>query len=134
MNLNEVSQNPYTHCGITAPVALWISAGMQFSSWGEEFSLRPALSSWGDPLTEGQLIEARATTGDSGEKALVWLIAERRRRGEERERNHAAQITADAQKKSGDDAIHAARIHRQAEELRCLANGVDKAAINSRLV
>lgn len=131
--MNDTNET-YTYCGITASVSLWISAGMEVINWaGGTKELRVKDSPWGGNLTDGQLIEARITTGDTGEKALVWLIAERRRQSEERNRNEAIRQQADAAKKSGDDAIHAARIHRQAEELRCLANGISKSAINSRL-
>lgn len=126
----------YTYCGITAPVALWASVGLIAQNWAEGTTkfphrLDPAFGQRG--ATDGELIEARITTGDTGEKALVWLIAERRRQREETARNNAAQVSAEAQKKAGDAAIHAARIHRQAEELRCLAAGISEQAINSRL-
>ncbi len=134
MNINDVSDKSYTHCGITAPVALWISAGMSISfQANDRWTLTPADRFSGHSLMDGHLIEARITSGDSGEKALVWLIAERRRQSEERERNRASQVLADAQKKAGDDAIHAARIHRQAEELRCLAAGISKARIEGQI-
>jgi len=135
MYLKDVSNEMYTYCGITAPVALWISAGMRFISMGERYTLDFDESDWNRKahLTDGQLIEARVVTSDDGEKALVWLIAERRRQGEERARNSATERLTAAEKKAGDDAIHAARIQRQAEELRCLAAGISRAAINSRL-
>ncbi len=134
MNINDVSNTPYTYCGITAPVSLWISAGMTISfQIGDRYALTPRDSFSGSPLTDGELIEARITTGDAGEKALVWLIGERRRQSEERARNRASQTLADAQKKAGDDAIHAARIHRQAEELRCLAAGISKTRIEGQI-
>lgn len=137
MQLNDVKDTMHTIAGVTVSVSLWLSAGMEFVNWGDEFSLRPYKNGHGASLSEaemeGQIIEARVTTGDTGEKAVVWLIAERRRQAEERARNNAAYESAEAQKKAGDAAIHAARIHRQAEELRCLAAGVDKRSIDSRL-
>lgn len=127
MNLTEVSNTPYTHCGITAPVALWISVGMEFLNHGESFTLRPkdCIFDRSVTLSDGQLIEARIHTGSDGEAALVWLIQERRRQAEESARNTAIYRQAEAQKKAGDDAIHAARIHRQAAELECKARGID---------
>ena len=132
MTLDNVSNELYTRCGVTAPVALWLSAGMEFVNHGDTYSLRPK-DGWAAPLTDGAIIEARVAANDGGEQALVWLITERRRQWEERERIRAFQIAADAQKKAGDDAIHAARIQRQAAELECLARGVKPKAIDSRL-
>ena len=117
MTLSDVSEHLCTRCGVTAPVALWVSAGMEFSWHGDKWTLRDKDNWLGEPLTDGQIIEARATTGQTGELALAWLIAERRRRSEIR-----ASIAA--QKQAGDDAIHAARIRRQAAEMECLARGV----------
>jgi hypothetical protein len=134
MNLADVSNDSYTHCGVTARVSLWISAGMEFINYGDFFKLKPFTSNWNrNDLTDGAVIEARIVTDNTGEKALVWLIAERRRQGEERARNEALHASAEAQKKAGDAAIHAARIHRQAEELHCLSHGIDKRSIDSRL-
>ena len=109
----------YTYCGITAPLALWRAVGLEEINWADgtvEFPQRSQAYA-----TDGEIIEARIHTGDTGEAALVWLIGERRRQHEERARNNATYEHGQALKKSGDDAIHAARIHRQAEELRCRA-------------
>lgn len=126
----------YTYCGITAPLALWNEVGLKTIHWIDntvEFPRRDDPPYGVGGATDGELIEARIHTGTAGEEALVWLIQERRRQREESARTRAAYETAQSSKKAGDDAIHAARIHRQAEELRCLANGVDKRSINSRL-
>lgn len=135
-NQTEVPEQ-IEYCGITATQSLWQAVGLATGTYSDgrvEFP-RP-YQSYGlfiKPATDGELIEARITTGETGEKALVWLIAERRRQAEERARTQASEVLAAAQKKAGDDAIHAARIHRQAEELRCLAAGIDGRAITARL-
>ncbi|GAC1410685.1 MAG: hypothetical protein NVSMB64_19970 [Candidatus Velthaea sp.] len=119
----------YTYCGITAPLALWQEVGLKTINRVGGIIEFPGRIDYGGgskyrAATDGDLIEARIRTGDTGEAALVWLIAERRRQYEEKEKNHAIWEQAQAQKKAGDDAIHAARIHRQAEELRCRAAGI----------
>jgi hypothetical protein len=123
----------YTYCGITAPLALWEAVGLERINWADGTVEFPRRKDFGPmsgikAATDADLIEARVTcamvSGDKDVAALVWLIAERRRQQEEAARNRALYEQAQAQKKAGDDAIHAARIHRQAEELRCRANGV----------
>lgn len=125
-------------CGITAQLALWNAVGLRTKNWvgGQvEFPARDGMTfgSRQAGATDAELIEARVTTGKTDEQALIWLIRERRRQAEETARNQAAYEAAQAQKKAGDDAIHAARIERQAAELRALAAGVHGNAINSRL-
>jgi hypothetical protein len=124
----------YTYCGITAPLALWRAVGLEEINWADgtvEFPQRSQKNPFVGfaDATDGEIIEARIHTGDTGEAALVWLIGERRRQHEERARNNATYEHGQALKKSGDDAIHAARIHRQAEELRCRAAGITPAQI-----
>lgn len=94
----------YTYAGVTADSALWREIGYDVYSSGESHSTRVMAAS------EGEVINARVTTGHSDERALAWLIAERTRQYEERQRNTAIA-------KQGDDAIHAARIQRQAAEI-----------------
>lgn len=112
----------YTYCGITAPLALWLAVGLETINWIDgtvEFPRRTYKAA-----TDAELIEARIQSGDAGEVALVWLIGERRRQREEDARNTALFEQGRAQSKAGDDAIHAARIHRQAEELKWKAMGI----------
>jgi hypothetical protein len=122
----------YTYCGITAAPALWAAVGLTTTNWVggiTEFPRREDHPFGGSrAATDGEIIEARVTTGDTGDAALVWLIAERRRQREETARNAAQHALANAVK-AAEEAIHAARIHRQAEdrqaeELRCKAMGV----------
>lgn len=128
---NTETPETYTYCGITAPLSLWNAVGLETIHWagGEiEFPRRRDTGA-----RDGDLIEARLTSGSDSEAALVWLKAERRRQSEELERNRATERMAEATRKAGDDAIHAARIHRQAEELHCLANGVDGRRVEAKL-
>lgn len=123
------TRETYTYCGITAPIALWNAVGLETIHWASGIIEFPRRKDYGGlsrvhGATDAELIEARLRSGDSGEGALVWLIQERRRQQEEAERTHAIYLQAESQRKAGDDAIHAARIHRQAEELRCKAAGI----------
>lgn len=104
-----------TYCGITAEVGLWHSLGISEYSGGTKFEDMPCRESFSP--SDGDLAEARIASGSNDGRALVWLIQERRRRAE-----HEAQLAAT--RKQGDDAIHAARIQRQAAELECRARGL----------
>lgn len=112
----------YTFAGITGHAALWAELGYDVrdeqgygyghptnaSDVGVSHSLvsrglRPA-------ATTGELMAAAIAAGAADDRALAWLIDERKRQSEERARQAAIA-------KQGDDAIHAARIHRQAARI-----------------
>lgn len=111
----KMETKTYTYCGITAEAGLWHSLGMTAYS-NTPFSENPNRQHHHAP-SDGQLHEARIASGATDGRALVWLIQERRRSEEELQRNAALA-------KQGDDAIHAARINRQAAELQCKARGI----------
>ncbi len=103
-----------TYLGITAEANLWYSIGLREYS-NTDFAVSHMTDT--GAASDGAIIEARITSGYDDGRALVWLIQERRR-----QREHQAQL--DTQRKAGDDAIHAARIQRQAAELACKARGL----------
>ncbi len=109
-----------TYCGITAEAALWAELGMRpyANVPFEEKPCREGTAHNSAP-TDGELIEARITSGSAGDEALVWLIRERRQRAEERARNYATM-------KAADEAVHAARIRRQAARLELKAKGLSE--------
>lgn len=117
----------YTYCDVTSSIFLWNAVGLRVQKVYPEngtvkFPVKDCgpVHGPGGGATEAEIIEARITSGSTGDAALIWLIAERRRQHEELEKNSAIKRQAAALEKSGDAAVQAARIHKQAEELRLL--------------
>lgn len=107
----------YTFAGITADAALWREVGYSVSDsagWAAGASkageIGTSHSLIGFAASEGELVAARVTTGFNDDRALAWLVGERKRANEERSRNAAMA-------KHGDDLIHAARIQRMAAQI-----------------
>jgi len=97
----------YTYRGITADSALWQALDM-IEDQRVPFSERPLRGKLAP--SDADLIEARIAGQSTGDEALVWLIQERRRQWAA----IGAQRTED---KRADEALHIARINRQAAEM-----------------
>lgn len=115
----------YTYCGITADAALWYALGYDVRNEHGKQDTEIATSHhirydmpYKTEAIQADLISARINSGFTDDRALVYLINQRTAEQAERARNHAVETQARATVQHADAIIHAARINRQAEEIR----------------